>query len=767
MAQGESFKLTVISRIKHLRLTRKTGLPMLLGLVITAVFFSLLSLRPAPIEHVSDLLFDHFQRTKPRDYKPDIAPVRIIDIDNESIEKLGQWPWPRTTMARLNTRLHQAGAGVISYDIIFSEADRTSPENLIDVLQSNPSSAASDFNNIKALESHDALFAKSLAQSNAVLGFLLVPDDNDLTPKLSGKLSWSGTKPDYLIDNFPGSVPPIPALESAVAGEGFVSFNPKGDGIVRQAPMIYRQDDIYFRSLSLDTLRAASGAGAVFVTLSDGHAELMAGEDIGYTEISQIRVQDLSFPTGPDGSFRVYFTAPQDEERYVPAWKILSNDIPMEAWADKIRQHFVFVGASADGLKDDVATPIRAREPGVLVHAQIIEQILGGDVLKRPYSISRLENFILILAGLFLSFTLPFMSALWRGVVTAGLIAGVYYLSWWMFKTHLTLLSPVYALSAIFAVYVLMTLASFYLTESERSRIRNAFSMYLSPAMVKQVSENPALLTLGGEDRHMTILFLDIRGFSKISESMKPQDITTFLNIFLTPMTDILQAGKATIDKYIGDAIVAFWNAPLEDNEHEKNAARCVLKMIHALSDLNAKYSTLEDVNWPHDVRMGIGLNTGICCVGNLGSEQRFSYSMIGDAANLASRIEGLTKDYKVSALIGHETAQALGGFAILEADKIQVVGRSTAERIYILAGDEDVQVGTEFQTLRTSHDRFLALYRAQSWNAALDMLAKLKELARPFALEGYYDVMQARIETFKQNALPFDWDGVHIATRK
>ena len=291
--------------------------------------------------------------------------------------------------------------------------------------------------------------------------------------------------------------------------------------------------------------------------------------------------------------------------------------------------------------------------------------------------------------------------------------------------------------------------------------------MYLSPTMVKKVSEDPGLLKLGGEERMLTILFLDVRSFSKISEGLEPEEITTFLNIFLSPMTTILQEHGATIDKYMGDAIVAFWNAPLDDGEHERNGALAVRKMMQTLDELNEKYNAQEDVKWPGEVRVGIGLNTGICCVGNLGSDQRFSYSMIGDAANLASRIEGMTKQYRISVLIGNATAEKLPEMAIVEADLIQVVGRETPERIHILAGKEDMAQTEGFQGLLPVHKKFLDAYRAQHWDDAETLLPKLKTLAKAMAFDGYYEVMGERITAYKATPPDKDWDGVYVATSK
>ena len=387
--------------------------------------------------------------------------------------------------------------------------------------------------------------------------------------------------------------------------------------------------------------------------------------------------------------------------------------------------------------------------------------------MKRPYSIETYELWVLVLSGFFFALLLPRLGAA-KGAILSVLVAGgIAYWSWYKFANDQVLFNPVYILLAILTSYLVITLSTFYITESERSQIRSAFSMYLSPTMVKKVSEDPGLLKLGGEERMLTILFLDILSFSKISEGLEPEEITTFLNIFLSPMTSILQDNGATIDKYMGDAIVAFWNAPLDDPDHERNAARAVRKMMKTLGELNRDYAKQDEIKWPDNVKVGIGLNTGVCCVGNLGSEQRFSYSMIGDAANLASRIEGLTKQYKISVLIGNSTAKTLPELAIIEADLIQVIGRKTPERIHILAGEEEMAATEGYKTLMPMHTEFLEAYRAQKWKKAESYIPELKELAAEMDFDGYYDVMQARIDEYKTDPPAKDWGGVYVATSK
>ncbi len=759
---------------------QKVFIPSALGLLCLLAFYFANISKPRMVEQLGNLLFDRYQTWQPREYLPEV-PVRIIDIDNKSLETIGQWPWPRTIVADLNDRLTEAGAAVIGYDIVFSEPDRTSPENMIGVLQNNPM-ATGDMSALKRLLPHDEILSQSFAKSNVVTGFFLVGESTRSSPTTSTGFTYSwdvkieengDVKEVENILDFKGAFAALPVLGKSAAGEGFVSFNPTGDGIIRTAPMVYKYNGKLYPSLSAEMIRTVQGAGAFQLKSSDGSGEIGGWAKDRY--LSSMATGDFNWPISKNGGFQVYFTKPSSDlqkARFISASTILDRSIPMENWSDRVAGNIVFIGTSAPGLKDIVTTPMRGGEPGVLAHAQITEQILGEglvgkQILNRPYWAEIWELLTILVPGLFLVFTLPRMTAAWGAIFSAGLAIGIAGFSWSAFSKYLLLINPTYPLLTIFTTYGLMTIVSFYMTESERSRIKSAFSMYLSPEMVKQVSDDPNLLKLGGEEKYITILFLDIRSFSKISEALEPQEITTFLNIFLTPMTNTLQDSKATIDKYIGDAIVAFWNAPLDDDAHEKNAARAVLKMNALLAELNESYTAQDDVNWPDNVAMGIGLNSGVCCVGNLGSEQRFSYSMIGDAANLASRIEGLTKQYRVSSLIGDTTAQAVSDFAIIEADLIKVIGRETPERIWILVGDETQSATSDFDKLKALHNDFLAAFRDQQWEAAVIEIPKLKLLARPLGFDGYYDVMAARIDEYKVSPPAPDWNGVHIATSK
>ncbi len=351
------------------------------------------------------------------------------------------------------------------------------------------------------------------------------------------------------------------------------------------------------------------------------------------------------------------------------------------------------------------------------------------------------------------------------GVLATVALGGVLAGSWFAFRNNGLLLEPIFPALGVVSVYIAITAVSFYREERARSHIHNAFDRYLSPELVDRIARDPGQLELGGEVRQMTVLFSDVRGFSRISERFGPQELIGFLINLLTPMTDVLLARKATIDKYIGDAVLAFWNAPLDDPDHEQNAAYAALEMLETLKRLNADSD--RDPAWPGQVAIGIGLNTGPCCVGNMGSRQRLSYSLIGDTVNLASRLESLTKVYGVSILVGEALASRLPGFALLELDVIRVVGRDAPERIFAMLGSPDMASDAAFLASRARMSALLEAYRSCDWATAEAELEHLRGTGSIAGLGSVLAIYANRIADYRQNPPPDDWDGISQALEK
>jgi len=740
-----------------IKFARKAGLAVP-GLVVVALVLVFKLTGLGGFDRAGLLLFDTYQRTQPRTFED--AGVRVIDIDEESVRKLGQWPWPRSDMATLTQRLTDAGAAVIAYDVVFAEPDRTSPARLAERAKrdhADPGVVAA----LQGLPDNDAIFAEALAPPNrVVLGYFLGhgPKEPTVVPKVG--LAWGGTPPTSLDLNFTSATQPLPLLRDAAGGLGGVSRIGDSDGIVRQAPMILMQNGELLPSLVIEALRVGQGAQSTVVKTSNASGEWGDGEGI-----ASLKTGDVVVPTDSKGQLFVYYTR-DAPIRTVPAWKILTGAIPPEKMTELFDQAIVYVGTSAPGLQDLVSTPLKGREPGVMVHAQATEQILLGKYLTRPYLAPLYETAAMIALGLLMALLLPWMGATRGAVLGIVMVGGMAAGSWFAFSREMVLLDPTWPILTLVLVWVSVTAFTYYREERRRAYIHQAFDRYLSPDLVKRIVDDPSRLELGGEEREMTVLFCDIRGFSRISEQLGPQEIIRFLIAFLTPMCDILLARKATIDKFIGDAILAFWNAPLDDPDQHGNAARGALAMVERLKQLNAEMPGGAEP-WPGDVAIGIGLNAGPCCVGNMGSAQRLSYSLIGDTVNLASRIEGLTKYYGVAIAMGEDLQVRLREFATVELDRVRVVGREAPETVHALIGDEVLGADAAFRGFAADHEAMLLAYRAQGWDEAVALLDKGEAAAKGYGLGKLYLLIRERIAGYRETSPGADWDGIYGATEK
>ena len=733
-------------------------LPVLAGMALVVLAALLQFMRPAAIEQLSLLLFDSYQRAAPRAYQD--APVRIVDIDDESIRRLGQWPWPRTDIARLIDRLGQAGASVVVFDVVFSEPDRTSPALLATRLERSGADRAV-IGRLRGLPDNDATLAQSVAAMPTVLGYFLLNDRAGSPVGTKAGFAVGGSPPRD-VPEFRRAIESLPVLSAGAAGSGSVSLAADSDGILRSAPLLARQGDQLLPSLSLEALRVAQGAGSITVRTSDASGE-MGGES---GRVVAIKVGEFELPTTASGALLLHWTAPVSA-RTIPAWQVLDGTLSAQQLEAAVAGKIVFVGAGAIGLRDLISTPLADRELGVTAHAQVVEQAILGKFLLRPDWGPGLELALTLLLGIGLSLLLPRLGATKGAVIVVAATGLVVTASWLAFSREGYLLDPIYPLLALVLVYSVQTAVVFYREERRRAYIHSAFDRYLSPELVRRIAADPDRLELGGEEREMTVLFADVRSFSHISEQLAPQQVIGFLIALLTPLCDVLLARKATIDKFIGDAVLAFWNAPLDDPDQHRNAARAALEMMDKLDTLNAGTGRDPAVTWPGAVKIGIGLNCGLCCVGNMGSAQRLSYSLIGDTVNLTSRLEGLSKLYGVSIVIGSALHDRLPDFAVLELDRVRVIGRETPETVFALLGDETLATALEFVALRQDNNAMLAAYRARSWIEASRLLVALAEQAEKFGLTPLFSLYRERIAALSLNPPPKSWDGVFAALSK
>ncbi len=397
---------------------------------------------------------------------------------------------------------------------------------------------------------------------------------------------------------------------------------------------------------------------------------------------------------------------------------------------------------------------------------------MSNSLLSAPSWALGAEVAIAVLVGLAIIVAAPLLSATVVTALGALLIAGLVSLSWYYFAVHSLLIDFTYPLMSSWLIFLVLTFVNYFREQQQRQQIRSAFGFYLSPQLVEQLARSPEKLVLGGEERRMTILFSDVRGFTTISEHYKddPQGLTHLMNRFLTPTTNAIIERKGTIDKYIGDAIMAFWNAPVDDDEHEANACDAALEMLARAEALNVELKREAEaaggVYMP--VRIGIGLNSGPCVVGNMGSDFRFNYSVLGDTVNVAARLESRTKDYRLSLVIGSRTAEgARKKFATMEIDLIQVKGKKQPEAVFTVLGRAEVEQDPRCGELRDLNARMLATFRKQQWEEAEELIARCRKLADAFGAAGLYDMYLERIAAYRADPPPPDWDGVYEATSK
>jgi adenylate cyclase len=725
------------------------------AVIIGAALFRIFD--PSPVARLRSVVFDTYQQIRPRAFDP-ASPVRIVDIDENSLKEIGQWPWPRTTLATLVEKLAANGAAAIGFDMVFPEPDRMSPEI---ALKSWPQSdnLAGLREEAAKLPSNDQVFAEAIEKAPVVLGFIASPQGHAIPVPKAG-FAFAGDDPKLFAPHYPGAVTSLTLLQEKASGDGSINWIPEHDQIIRRVPMLITVGDNLYPALSADLLRLAQGASTYMVKSSGASSEKAYGEKTG---IVAVRIGDFEVPTEADGQMWVRFT-PHAKQRFLPAWQVLNGEIGK----NEIEGRLILIGTSAAGLLDLRATPLDASVPGVELHAQAIEQIVQGAFLKRPDFAATAELLYILVLGVLIAF-LIYRSGAATGAVLGLLSAiAVIALSWYAFDALGWLIDPIYPALSLAAVYVAGTLFVFLRTEQERNRVRNAFGHYMAPALVERLAGDPSQLKLGGETREMTLLFSDVRGFTGISEGLDAEELTRFLNTLFTPLSNIILEEQGTIDKFMGDAVMAFWNAPLDDPDHPSHACRAALRMMGEMAGLNRRWQeeAVAKGRPYRPVKIGIGVNTGICCVGNLGTETRFDYSVIGDNVNVASRLEGQSKTYDVVAIVGESTTTRAPDFAFLELDLVKVKGKTEATRIFALLGDAEVKRSRAFIDFSARHDEFLRKYRARDWDAA-DVLRRECDGMNGAGLSRLYALYRERIEYFRQNPPPPNWDGTTEALGK
>jgi adenylate cyclase len=475
-----------------------------------------------------------------------------------------------------------------------------------------------------------------------------------------------------------------------------------------------------------------------------------------------VRIGKVEVATDAEGALALKFRQ-SNPSAFIPAWKLIAGEVDEREIAGKI----ILIGTSTPGLLDLRATPLDAAIPGVEIQAQVIEHILGGRTLTRPDYAAAAEQFLFVALGLLIALAMSRLSPAPAAGLGAFLPVAIIVGGWIAYRYWDLLFDPLYPSLILLLLTAGITFYVYRQVEMQRGEIRNAFGRYLAPAVVEDIIAGPAKLTLGGEVRELTLMFCDVRDFTSISEGLTANELTTFIKELLTPLSNIILRERGTIDKYMGDGIMAFWNAPLDVSDHAQRACRSAIEMVGKMTDLNRHWRERARTAGRRfdDIRIGIGINTGDCCVGNLGSEQRFDYSAIGDEVNVTSRLEGLTKLYGVPVVLGETTVVQCPELTFLELDLIQVKGRARPTRIFALA--DVLSCGAAAMArLRPLHEEFLCAYRVQKWGESEMLIAQCRSVGVE-ALDTYYAVFAARIKNVRNASLDLDWDGTHAMTEK
>ena len=730
-----------------------------LGLLLVAV---LLSARfggvpglDIPLQRLEMLAYDlrmqaHLPGERGEGHSP--TPVVIVDIDEASLRREGHWPWPRQRIAALVDALAEAGAAVVVFDVLFAEPERNPAALVAPHLGDDPPSAAlrERLEAVAPALDGDRLLAGALRERDVVLGYVFNPVDPAASGVLPDPLPLY--EPDAVqrlaLAPMAGYSAPLPGLGQAAAAAGFFSFLPDADGVVRRVPLLARHDDRLYGSLAVEAVRRYLLLDQVRL-----EAEPIAGMD----HIERVWLDDaLGVPTDGEGRMLVPYRGGYGSFPYLPAWEVLAGEADPDALADAI----VLIGTTAPGLFDLRATPVAPVFPGVEVHANLIAAMLDNRFLVEPPWARGANLVIALLVGVPLAFWLPRVSALslfMSTLVAAGaLILG----TGWLWSTRglvLDLAAPMLLIALLGALNLGW---GFFFEARTKRRLKMMFGQYVPPELVEEMSERPGDFGFAGEQRELSVLFSDIRGFTTISETLAADELKQLLNRYFTPMTRIIFEHRGTIDKYVGDMVMAFWGAPVRDPDHAAHAIEAALAMLAGTETLKREFVRL---GLP-EISIGIGINSGVMNVGDMGSEYRRAYTVLGDAVNLASRLEGTTKYYGVGLVVGERTRELAGErFVWRELDLVRVKGKDRPVHVYEPVCRRD-EAGPGLLDELRRHDAALAAFRARRWEEAAERFAALRS-EHPDC--GLYILYLERLAGLRADTLPPDWDGSWTRTEK
>lgn len=727
----------------------------LAGFVLTAFFIghAANAYRIGLVERAEAIFYDaRLRLSMPGTGDPRVV---ILDIDERSLGQFGRWPWSRDLMAKLMDRLFDGyGVALAAFDVVWAEPDSSSGLATLDALAAgrlrDDAAFRSAYGEVRTSLDFDGRFAASMKGRPVVLGYYLSSEPgavraNAIGPPALGPGAVGGRAVPFTV--WSGYTGNLPAYAEAAAGAGHINPIVDRDGSVRRVPMLAELDGSRYEAFSLAIVRTLLARQA-----GDGKPPpVRPGFPAdGRGGLEWLDVGPLRIPVDASGSALVPFHGPRGSFDYVALADVLTGKVPPE----RLRGRIALVGATAPGLLDLRATPVGSVFPGVEIHANLVAGILNGTLKGRPGYVVGAEALMLLAAGMALSLLLPRLSMPMATAAALGVavLASVLNLVLWS-DGGLDL--PLASLIGLVVLLYTMTMAWGYFAESRtRRQIADLFGQYVPPELVDRMAADPRRYSMEPKDAELTILFADVRGFTGISEALRPEELREYINAYLSEMSDIIRSRhRGTLDKYIGDAIMAFWGAPVADPGHARHAVEAALDMQRHCEVLNARFRAR---GWP-PLRIGVGINSGNVRVGDMGSRVRRAYTVMGDAVNVASRLEGRTKYYGVGILAGEGTRLAVPDMAFREVDRIRVKGRDEAVAVYEPLGLESGISGTARAGLGL-WDETLRAWRARQWE---QVEANLNQLQRMDPECGLYRVYAGRVAEFRRNPPPEGWDGV------
>ena len=684
--------------------------------------------------------------------------IVIVDIDEKSLGEEGRWPWPRNRVAHLIDLLFDKySISLLGMDVVWAEPDKSSGLSTLEQLAENQLAGIPQYQQVleklRPSLMNDRIFAESLRNRRIVLGYYFDTETRIGSAIRSGQLP----PPTFTKSDF-GDSPPrlfeasgyganLPDIQNSAVDAGHFNPDPDIDGIVRKVPMLIQYDDGYYASLSLAISRQLLDNTEVLPVFAGGTSTVSSNQS--YNDMEWLRIGNYRIPIDEYARTLVPYRGPKNSFRYISATDVLNNNVDPSHLAGTV----VLLGTSAPGLLDLRSTPMQTNFPGVEIHANLVAGFIDQNFKHKPAWVIGAEIVMILLIGIVMGLLLPVMTPLIASLFTAIAITVTIMNNMYVWNSVNVVIPLASSLLLIVILYVANMSYGYFVESRGKRQLAGLFGQYIPPELVTEMSAAPSHYSLEGESRNMTVFFSDVRDFTSISESLHPSDLQRLINELLTPLTKIIHQHRGTIDKYIGDAVMAFWGAPMEDPEHARNAVYAALDIKTMMEQLKSDFVAR---GWP-PLRLGMGVHTGVMHVGDMGSEFRKSYTVMGDAVNLGSRLEGITKQYGVQIIISESTRAVVPDVLCRELDEVRVKGKDKPVKIYEPLGIKD-EVSKEAKDELKLYEQARKYYRQMQWDLAEMQFINLQQQSPMTKL---YHVYLDRIKFFRENPPEENWDGV------